>query len=106
MPLVEPDLSGDWYILEGEPGEHLVMEALGRRLSGLWTQEALAQAFLARHPDLGMRVARLESRALKEAFLRALSLLGVEAVLVDYQPGVHQAPMAKVEDLLEEVRRA
>jgi hypothetical protein len=48
----------------------------------------------------------LESRALKEAFLRALGMLKVEAVLVDYQPGVHQARLLQVQDLLEEVRRA
>ncbi|MDM7325163.1 MAG: DUF3234 domain-containing protein, partial [Thermus sp.] len=41
-------LSGTWYILEGEPGEHLVLEALGKRLSGVWTSEALAKGFLAR----------------------------------------------------------
>ncbi|MFX8008381.1 DUF3234 domain-containing protein, partial [Acinetobacter baumannii] len=56
------DLSGPWYILEGEPGEHLVLEVLGQRLSGIWTSEALAQGFLARHPELGMRVSPLETR--------------------------------------------
>ncbi|WP_038047101.1 DUF3234 domain-containing protein [Thermus caliditerrae] len=103
---MEPELSGTWYVLEGEPGEHLVMEALGQRLSGIWTSQALAEAFLARHPDLGMRVSSLESPALKEAFLRALAMLKVEAVLVDYQPGVHQARMARVEALLEVMRHA
>jgi hypothetical protein len=100
---VEPELSGTWYVLEGEPGEHLVVEALGRRLSGVWTTRAGAERFLAFYPELGMRVSPLESRALKEAFLRALK---VEAVLVDYQPGAHQARLAQVEDLLREVRRA
>ncbi|WP_337844556.1 DUF3234 domain-containing protein [Thermus sp.] len=103
---MEPDLSRVWYVLEGEPGEHLVVEALGRRLSGVWTEEALAQGFLDRHPHLGMRVSPLESRALKEAFLRALGLLGVEAVLVDYQPGAHRARVVEVEALLQEVRNA
>ncbi|WP_243027227.1 DUF3234 domain-containing protein [Thermus albus] len=100
------ELSGTWYILEGEPGEHLVLEALGKRLSGIWTSEALAQSFLDRHPQLGMRVAPLASRALKEAFLRALAMLGVEGVLVDYEPGVHQARMARLEALWEEVKHA
>ena len=68
-----PDLSGTWYVLEG---------------------------------DLGMRVSALESRALKEAFLRALGMLQVEAVMVDYRPGTHRAQVARVKDLLEEVRRA
>lgn len=103
---MEPDLSRVWYVLEGGPGEHLVVEALGRRLSGVWTEEALAQAFLDRHPHLGMRVSPLESRALKEAFLRALGLLGVEAVLVGYQPGAHRARVVEVEALLQEVRNA
>ncbi|TBH21695.1 DUF3234 domain-containing protein [Thermus thermamylovorans] len=103
---MEPELSGTWYVLEGEPGEHLVMEALGQRLSGIWTSEALAQGFLARHPRLGMRVSPLESPALKEAFLRALGMLRVEGVLVDYEPGAHRARMARVEELLREVRRA
>ncbi len=103
---MEPDLSGVWYVLEGEPGEHLVVEALGRRLSGVWTQEALAQGFLAHHPHLGMRVSPLESRALKEAFLRALGLLGVEAVLVDYRPGSHRARVVELGDLLKEVQNA
>ncbi|GAB5602109.1 DUF3234 domain-containing protein [Thermus sp. FJN-A] len=103
---MEPDLSGDWYVLEGEPGEHLVLEALGERLSGIWTERALAEAFLARHPELGMRVSPLGSRALKEAFLRALGMLQVEAVLVDYRPGMHRARMMRVEDLLQEVQRA
>jgi hypothetical protein len=103
---VEADLSGVWYVLEGEPGEHLVMEALGKRLSGVWSKRELAERFLALHPELGMRVSALESRALKEAFLRALGMLKVEAVLVDYQPGVHQARLLQVQDLLEEVRRA
>lgn len=100
------DLSGPWYILEGEPGEHLVLEVLGQRLSGIWTSEALAQGFLARHPELGMRVSPLETRALKEAFLRALGMLKVDGVLVDYEPGAHRARMARVEVLLEEVRHA
>lgn len=100
------ELSGAWYILEGEPGEHLVLEALGKRLSGIWTSEALAQAFLLRYPELGMRVSVLQSRALKEAFLRALGMLGVEGVLLDYQPGAHRAQMAQLEALLEEVRHA
>lgn len=103
---MELDLSRVWYVLEGGPGEHLVVEALGRRLSGVWTEEALAQAFLDRHPHLGMRVSPLESRALKEAFLRALGLLGVEAVLVDYRPGAHRARVVEVEALLQEVRDA
>jgi len=103
---VEPELSGVWYVLEGEPGEHLVVEALGQRLSGIWTRRELAEAFLAHHPHLGMRVSPLESRALKEAFLRALGMLKVEAVMVDYRPGVHRAQVAKVAELLEEVRRA
>ncbi|AEV15960.1 hypothetical protein TCCBUS3UF1_9150 [Thermus sp. CCB_US3_UF1] len=103
---MEPDLSGTWYVLEGEPGEHLVLEALGQRLSGLWTSEELAQSFLARHPELGMRVSPLEGWTLKEAFLRALALLKVEAVLVDYRPGVHRARLVRLEDLLWEVRRA
>ncbi len=103
---MEPELSGTWYVLEGEPGEHLVVEALGRRLSGIWTDSALAEAFLAHHGELGMRVSPLESRALKEAFLRALRMLQVEAVLLDYRPGVHRARVVRVEDLLEEVRHA
>ena len=103
---MEAALSGIWYVLEGEPGEHLVMEALGRRLSGVWTDRALAERFLVFHPELGMRVSPLESRALKEAFLRALGMLKVEAVLVDYQPGAHRARLVRLEDLLEEVRRA
>jgi len=103
---VEPELSGTWYVLEGEPGEHLVVEALGQRLSGIWTSRELAEGFLAHHPHLGMRVGPLEGWALKEAFLRALRMLRVEAVMVDYRPGVHRAQVAKVEDLLKEVRRA
>ncbi|WP_117236718.1 DUF3234 domain-containing protein [Thermus sediminis] len=103
---MEGDLSGVWYVLEGEPGEHLVVEALGRRLSGVWTDRALAEGFLAFHPELSMRVSPLETRALKEAFLRALGMLQVEAVLVDYQPGAHRARLVGLEDLLEEVRRA
>ncbi|MGC8875575.1 DUF3234 domain-containing protein [Thermus sp.] len=101
-----PDLSGTWYVLEGEPGEHLVVEALGERLSGIWTSRELAEAFLAYHPHLGMRVSALEGWALKEAFLTALRMLRVEAVMVDYRPGTHRAQVAKVEDLLKEVRRA
>ena len=101
-----PDLSGTWYVLEGDPGEHLVVEALGERLSGIWTSRELAEAFLAHHPHLGMRVSALESRALKEAFLRALGMLQVEAVMVDYRPGTHRAQVARVKDLLEEARRA
>lgn len=103
---MEAELSGVWYVLEGEPGEHLVMEALGRRLSGVWTERALAEGFLAFHPELSMRVSPLETRPLKEAFLRALGMLKVEAVLVDYQPGAHRARLVRLEDLLEEVRRA
>jgi hypothetical protein len=103
---VEPELSGVWYVLEGEPGEHLVVEALGQRLSGIWTRRELAEAFLAHHPHLGMRVSPLESPALKEAFLRALGMLQVEAVMVDYRPGGHRAQVAKVVELLKEVRRA
>ncbi|WP_243029351.1 DUF3234 domain-containing protein [Thermus altitudinis] len=100
------ELSGTWYVLEGEPGEHLVLEALGKRLSGIWTSEALAQAFLERHPHLGMRVSPLASRALKEAFLRALGMLGVEGVLVDYEPGAHRARMAGLATLWQEVEHA
>lgn len=103
---MEPELSGTWYVLEGEPGEHLVVEAPGRRLSGIWTKRSLAEAFLAHHEGLGMRVSSLESRALKEAFLRVLGMLQVEAVLVDYRPGVHRARVVRVEELLKEVRDA
>lgn len=49
-----------------------MVEALGERLSGIWTSRELAEAFLAHHPHLGMRVSALESRALKEAYLGPL----------------------------------
>lgn len=99
-------LSGAWFILVGGPGEHLVLESLGRRLSAFWTERAGAEAFLRGHPELGMDVMPLEGWSLKEAFLLALKRLGVEGVLVDYTPGAHQAEMASIEDLLEEVRGA
>ncbi len=102
---MEPDLSGTWYVLEGEPGEHLVLEVLGERFSGIWTRREGAEAFLAAYPHLGMGVGALEGRALKEAFLRALARLGVGAVMVDYRPGTHGVPSVALEDLLEEVRR-
>ncbi len=95
-----------WYVLQGEPGEHLVLETPGRKLSAFWTEKALAEEFLKRYPHLGFTVEALKTRGLKEAFLRALGMLGVEALLLDYRPGVHRARMLGLEEALEEVRRA
>lgn len=53
-----------------------------------------------------MEVMPLEGWPLKEAFLLALKRLGVEGLLVDYTPGAHQAEMASLEELLEEVQGA
>ncbi|MER3537464.1 MAG: DUF3234 domain-containing protein [Thermus sp.] len=99
-------LSGTWFVLLGEPGEHLVLESLGRRLSAFWTKREGAEAFLQAHPGLGMEVMALEGWPLKEAFLLALRRLGVEEVLVDYAPGAHQAKMASLEELLQGVQDA
>lgn len=103
---MEAWLSATWYVLQGGPGEHLVLETPERRLSAFWTDKALAEEFLRRYPEVGLSATALESRGLKEAFLRALGLLGVEALLVDYRPGDHRARMVRLEELLEEVRRA
>jgi hypothetical protein len=99
-------LSGVWFVLVGGPGEHLVLESLGRRLSALWTRRQGAEAFLQAHFGLGMEVMALEDWPLKEAFLLALRRLGVEGVLVDYAPGAHRAEMASLDDLLKEVQGA
>lgn len=92
---MEP-LSANWYILEDPlaPGEHVVLESLGQKLGVIWLSRAEALAFSQNSPAAaGMAVAKLDTWVLKEAFLRAVGHLGVDRLLVGYQPGQPSAQM-------------
>ncbi|MER3445146.1 MAG: DUF3234 domain-containing protein [Meiothermus sp.] len=105
---MEPVLQTPWHVLEdpAAPGEHLVMEALGRKLVPVWLSQEEAEVFLRLSPAAqGMRVGRLEGFLLKEAFLTALGLLGVTHVVVGYRPGQPQAVVLERSAALGEIQR-
>lgn len=84
-------LETDWFILQDPtaPGEHLILESVGLKLSALWLATEEAEGFTQASPAAqGMLVQKLEGWALKESFLVALGLLSVDKVLVGYQPGL------------------
>ncbi len=93
-----------WFILEDpeRPGEYLVMSAGERRFVLIWTAKDEAEAFLRGNPAAkGMRPLELTDRRFKEVFLEAARRLGAEYALFGYQPGLHEAPAAPIEKLLE-----
>lgn len=100
-------LDTDWFILQdpAAPGEHLILESVGLKLSALWLSEEEAEGFAGASPvALGMLVQRLEGWALKESYLSALGLLGVDKVLVGYQPGMPNAFTLDRINTLEAIR--
>lgn len=101
-------LKAAWYVLEDPqtPGEHLVLESLGQKLSAIWLSLEEARAFLEKTPGAaGMQVGKLEGYVLKEAYLTALGQLGVAQIVVGYQPGMFQAQVMPREKALERLNR-
>jgi len=97
-------LKATWYVLEDPQvaGEHLVLESLGQRLSTIWLSQDEARAFMEKTPTAaGMQVGKLEGYALKETYLVALGRLGVNQIVVGYQPGMFQAQVIPREKALE-----
>lgn|GEM_PF-5674626 len=90
-----------WFILSSEtPGEHLILEgSRGELLAPIWLSLEEAERFARATPAAqGMSVERLETPALKGSFLRALSLLHVERILLGYQPGSLEVPSFRLEE--------
>lgn len=84
-------LDSGWFILQDPiaPGEHLVMESMEVKLTPLWLSPEEAQTFAHRSPAAqGMLVQKLDTPTLKESYLLALGMLGVERVVLGYQPGI------------------
>jgi len=91
----------DWFVLQDPeaPGEHIVLQSLGLKLSPLWLSRQEAQGFAQKSPAAeGMLAQRLQSITLKESYLLALNVLGVNRVLIGYQPGM---PIAASLDLAQ-----
>lgn len=100
-------LDSDWFILQdpAAPGEHLVLESVGLKLSALWLSGEEAQGFAVTSPVAeGMLVQKLEGWTIKESYLLALGLLGVGKVLVGYQPGMPSAFSLDREATLRAIR--
>ncbi len=99
---MERVIAATWYVLEdpNRPGEHLTLTAGGQKYVLVWTEEALAAAFVLGNPVArGLRPLGLATPELKATFLEAARRLGASRVLFDYRPGVHRAPAASVEQL-------
>ncbi|PZA08229.1 MULTISPECIES: DUF3234 domain-containing protein [unclassified Meiothermus] len=97
-------LKATWYVLEDPqvPGEYLILESLGQKLTAIWLNQDEARAFMAKTPSAaGMQVEKLEGYALKETYLAALGRLGVDQLVVGYQPGVLQARLIPREKALQ-----
>lgn len=97
-------LKATWYVLEDPqvPGEHLILESLGQKLSTIWFSQEEARAFMEKTPSTaGMQVGKLEGYVLKETYLIALGRLGVNQIVVGYQPGMLQAQVMPREKALE-----
>lgn len=100
-------LTQDWFILQdpAAPGEHIVMESVGLKLSPMWTSGLEAELFASNPAAQGMLVQKLDTPTLKESYLLALGMLGVERVLVGYQVGMPDAQGMDLETALRLIRR-
>ena len=101
-------LTQDWFILQDPtaPGEHIVMESVGLKLSPMWTSQLEAQLFAGSSPAAqGMLVQNLNSPILKESYLLALGILGVQRVVVGYKIGMPSAQGMEVETSLRLIRQ-
>lgn len=98
----------DWFILQDPtaPGEHIVMESVGLKLSPMWISQLEAQLFAnSSSAAQGMLVQNLNTPILKESYLLALGMLGVQRVVVGYKIGMPSAQGMEVETALRLIRQ-
>jgi hypothetical protein len=99
-------LEATWLVFENRahPGELVTLQAGAEKYALVYTDAALAGAFLADLNDPDLHTSSLETWVLKDAFLTAAALIGATRVLFDYQRGMHDATSAPLEGLQGFVR--
>lgn len=97
-----------WFILQdpATPGEHIVLESVGVKLTPLWLSSDEAEQFANENPAAkGMQVQRLETPVFKEAFIQAVAMLGVKRLLVGYRIGRPSGQAVELEVALLSLQR-
>ena len=95
-----------WWIIENPEvaGELITLAAGEIKYALVFSNLEIAQSFLTGMNDPSLKIASLQSWVIKDAFLTAAKILGVDRVLFDYVRGHHSAQSAALESLMAQVK--
>jgi hypothetical protein len=95
-PLEQP-----WLVPENPsaPDERTTIHAGTEKYAVVFTDPIKAALFLADQRDPSLTLATFDTWVMKDAFLTAVTMLGVTRVMFDYVPGDQNAVSAPIETL-------
>ena len=99
-------LDAPWLIIENvrEPGELVTVTAGAEKYALAFTDVDTAAAFLTGLEDDALKIGKLETWVLKDAFLTASNAINATRVMFDYASGLHNVQSAPLEGLTDYVR--
>jgi hypothetical protein len=102
-PLEQP-----WLVPENPnaPDERITIHAGSEKYAVAFTDPIKAALFLADQRDPGLTLTTFDTWVMKDAFLTAVTMLGVTRVMFDYVPGNQNAMSAPITTLRQWVGEA